>query len=264
MAKVEQMSAATRARLEKADKRKQIEQQASEELAQKKAAPAKSRKKIEWRETRQPSQGEDDWMATYADAITLLLAFFVVMLSMSEPKKSMMQEMQSGLKEQFGQSQEAESQEQALAEVVANITKNGLDTKVIVTPTKAQGFRIEIPSDMIFQPGSVRLKREIAPLLDRIAVSVNLPQYEGFKVEVQGHTDNEKPKVEGFPSNWEVSAVRAANVLRYISAKGVLRERLSAVGLADTDPKTPNLDLSNNPIPENQAMNRRIAIELKR
>ena len=66
-----------------------------------------------------------------------------------------------------------------------------------------------------------------------------------------------------FPSNWELSSLRAVNVARLFEATGVKKNQLSAIAYADTRPKEPNLDANGIAIPENQATNRRVGVHVK-
>ena len=67
-----------------------------------------------------------------------------------------------------------------------------------------------------------------------------------------------------FPSNWELSANRATNIVKFFIDKGVNPGKLRASGFADSRPKVPNLDSDGNPIPLNQAQNRRVEIYIEK
>ena len=81
-----------------------------------------------------------------------------------------------------------------------------------------------------------------------------------YSVLVEGHTDDQPIASRIFPSNWELSAARAARVVRFFIDSGVSPDRLKAAGLADTQPEAPNTTSEGVPIPENRARNRRVAI----
>jgi chemotaxis protein MotB len=84
-----------------------------------------------------------------------------------------------------------------------------------------------------------------------------------YIVEVEGHTDNVPISTAKFPSNWELSSLRAVNVAKLFEAVGVKKSQLSAIAYSDTRPKQPNFDSDGVPIPENQAMNRRVVVHVK-
>jgi chemotaxis protein MotB len=87
-------------------------------------------------------------------------------------------------------------------------------------------------------------------------------EYYKFAVDIEGHTDNIPIKTLQFPSNWELSVSRATNIVKYMIEKGIPSERLKAAGYADTKPKAPNIDDAGNPVPGNQAKNRRIVLKI--
>jgi chemotaxis protein MotB len=85
---------------------------------------------------------------------------------------------------------------------------------------------------------------------------------QGFRIVVEGHTDNIPIYSRDFPSNWELSAARASTVVRLLESKGLPRTNLRPVGLAETEPISPNTDEQGASIPENQAKNRRIVVKI--
>jgi chemotaxis protein MotB len=80
----------------------------------------------------------------------------------------------------------------------------------------------------------------------------------GYKLEIQGHTDDIPISTAQFPSNWELSAVRATTVLRYMVDAGINPKRLTATGYGSSIPLVPNIS------PENRAINRRIEFVLEK
>jgi chemotaxis protein MotB len=85
-----------------------------------------------------------------------------------------------------------------------------------------------------------------------------------YSVDVEGHTDDDLISTAQFHSNWELSAARATNVVKFLISRGVDRVRLRAIGYADTQPKVLNRDEEGNPIKENQIENRRVVIRTER
>jgi chemotaxis protein MotB len=104
--------------------------------------------------------------------------------------------------------------------------------------------------------GKAILRGILEPLTSALA--------EGYRIRVEGHTDDTPIDTPQFPSNWELSTARASAVVHYFLEQGVPAERLRAVGYADTEPKVPNRDAAGNPIPANQAQNRRVVIKLEK
>ena len=89
-------------------------------------------------------------------------------------------------------------------------------------------------------------------------------EFRDYAITVEGHTDDTPIHTAQFPSNWELSTARAAAVVHFLLDQGIPARKLRAAGYADTFPKLPNRDADGNPIPENQAQNRRVVIKLEK
>ncbi|MBM3565617.1 MAG: hypothetical protein FJX42_05840, partial [Alphaproteobacteria bacterium] len=83
-----------------------------------------------------------------------------------------------------------------------------------------------------------------------------------YKIDAEGHTDDAPIKTERFPSNWELSGGRASTVVRYFLENGMDPDRLKVSAFADTKPKALNRDAAGAAIPANQALNRRVTLEI--
>ena len=180
--------------------------------------------------------GEDDWLITYADAITLLMAFFVIMFSITEPNTEKFEQVTKGMVETLSR-QEVQSPFADLRKELNSVSAESGEQAQVDTVRQERVTRFK--SDDMFAPGSAEiLPRGRAPL-DRVAellvVRMNRLNY---TVEVRGHTDSDPISTPRFASNWELSSARAAAVVRYLEAQGVPSNRLRAVGMADTDPVT--------------------------
>ena len=206
-------------------------------------------------------EGGEDWLVTYADAITLLMAFFVLLYTVSEPNQHKFEAKMGGVFEQFSGEKKAMPLQDLRAQVSTLISETGEATEAQTTD---RGISFEFKSAKMFAPGSATILEGGVALLDRVAQMVTFMGYDDYKVEVQGHTDDIPINTAQFPSNWELSAARAAAVVRFLVSRGVEAERLVAVGYGDTKPKVPNRDEAGEPIRENQAANRRVEIEIER
>jgi chemotaxis protein MotB len=134
-------------------------------------------------------------------------------------------------------------------------------------PAASQGQRVysaQISSAAFFGPGSATLSASGAELLRDVAATVSSPRLADYKITVEGHTDDSPIRSSQFPSNWELSTARAAAVVHFLLNAGVPATRLRAAGYADTFPLVPNHDVNGQPIPENQARNRRVVIRLEK
>jgi flagellar motor protein MotB len=143
-------------------------------------------------------------------------------------------------------------------------------TPVSATATAApeqQGDRItifQLSSAAFFASGTATLSDTGQTILGSLLGRLQSPAFAAYRITVEGHTDDAPISSAQFPSNWELSAARAAAVVRFFVEHGVPADRLRAAGYADTRPLVPNRDGAGNPIPENQAKNRRVAIELEK
>ncbi len=110
---------------------------------------------------------------------------------------------------------------------------------------------------VFFELGKAELTPQAIPLLERLAPALKALPY---PLVVEGHTDDLPIQSLQFPSNWELSAARAAAVARFLIGRGVAPGRVRVSGLADTRPLVPNHGPGGEPLPENQAKNRRVVI----
>jgi flagellar motor protein MotB len=136
------------------------------------------------------------------------------------------------------------------------------------TSTSApKGDRIttfEMGSAAFFASGSASLSDAGKAILSGILGPLTAAVAEGYRIRVEGHTDDTPIDTPQFPSNWELSTARASAVVHFFLEQGIPAQRLRAVGYADTEPKVPNRDAAGNPIPANQAQNRRVVIRLEK
>lgn len=203
----------------------------------------------------------EDWLTTYADAITLLMAFFVMLLTFAEFDIPAYEELSSAIANNIG-GRDAQTTSQSLKIDVQDMVYNMQADQVISVGTDEKGVVIELQSSAFFHPGSADIVAAALPVLKDLAATLAAPRYELYNVVVEGHTDDGAINTPMFPSNWELSASRASAVVRLFETNNVDRSRLEATGYADTRPKVANRDLEGQPIPENRATNRRVVLRL--
>jgi chemotaxis protein MotB len=214
-----------------------------------------------------PPQSEDnteDWMTTFADAITLLMAFFVMLLTFAEFDIPAYEEAAAAIASNVGNKEQQATTTQQLKIELEDIVFNMNADQAVEVSQDSRGINIEMRSGAFFKPGSAELRDEAIPVLDKMGTLLVAPKFSCFNINVEGHTDDVPIKTAQFPSNWELSGARAASVTRFFIGRKLQDFRFRAVGLADTQPKVPNRDAEGKPIPENQATNRRIKIRLER
>jgi len=185
------------------------------------------------------------WIVSYADLITLLLAFFLVLYSINVTKY---QEHKVSIKAETSQttlSEKHTSIEKTIQEKLLNIE----DAQLL---KDSRGYIIRINNDLLFDEGSSDLNSNSQETLNKI-VEI-LAKIKNFVI-IEGHTDSTPIKTEKYPSNWELSTGRATNLIKYLVEKGKISpERLSAVGYGEYVPIADNT--SNN----GRKLNRRVDI----
>ncbi|OHC73900.1 MAG: hypothetical protein A3G18_09880 [Rhodospirillales bacterium RIFCSPLOWO2_12_FULL_58_28] len=200
----------------------------------------------------------EDWLLTYSDTVTLLMTFFVMMLSFANFDVPAMQEASDAIaKEIGGKEGEVNPTKQMKMDLQDMVTDMQADQAIKVT-TDGRGVVLELASSAFYKPGSADIREEAVPVLVQVAEMLTAPRYRLFMIDIEGHTDDDPISTARYPSNWELSANRAAGVVRLFIKEKMDAERLSASGYAETRPKFPNRDAEGNAIPENQADNRRV------
>jgi len=206
-------------------------------------------------------EDKEDWLVTYADAITLLMAFFVMLLSFSKYDIPAFEEAAAAIKTNIGK-QQATSPIQLLKLDVEDVVYNMQADQVVKVEKDDKGLVIELASSAFYKPGSADIREEAAPVLEKISQTLKAPRYLPYVIDVEGHTDDDPISTEKFPSNWELSAGRATRVVRFFVEQGIDAVRMKATGFAETHPKAPNRDAEGQPIKENQTKNRRVAVRV--
>jgi len=215
------------------------------------------------------------WLVSYADFITLLFAFFVVMYSVSSVNEGKYRVMSNALKSSFSNTrpigelsimnlpieksrqivvterQKSQSNARTFLKVANSITTSKVPDGVKITSTE-RGLSIRIKDDALFSSGSADLNPQIKEFLDLIAGLVReLPNL----IAVEGHTDNRPIRTATYPSNWDLSTARANTLLRYFTEHHHLRaDRFTSTGFAGTRP------IESNSTSEGQASNRRVEL----
>jgi len=218
-------------------------------------------------------ENPDRWLVSYADFITLLFAFFVVMYAISQVNQGKYKLLSDALIQAFkpeaslqgtstadrvmpGEGVRSAAEEgkarldkiaQELVTSLGDLVKTG---QVRVTES-GLGLAIEINASVLFESARADLMPQAVPVLASLAETLApLPN----DIQVEGHTDNTPITSTRFPSNWELSASRAGSVVRLFNVMGVASIRLVAVGYADTRNIAPNDTL------EGRARNRRVTV----
>ncbi|MEQ1664498.1 MAG: flagellar motor protein MotB [Bdellovibrionales bacterium] len=205
-------------------------------------------------------EGGEAWLISYADMMTLLVGFFVMMLSFSKIDEKKFEQMKQQASKIFGGEYKVpfEKLSDALKE---KVKEQGMTDQVIFEPNET-GINITFRGALFFSSGSTILKDEAKNLINNI-IPVVMAQAKGFGIVIEGHTDNlAVARGSVLPSNWELSSVRACTVLRLFEAAGFDTKKLKALGWGDTHPIVPNQDPQGKDLADNQAQNRRVVIKI--
>ncbi len=182
--------------------------------------------------------GRQEWLTTYADMMTLLFAFFVLLYSMSSPDPVKMSQIKDAMKKEAGfdgtlkSISEIQNEFQEIVEDL-NIQKT---TNILSDP---RGVSIEMDGDICFRSASTEIKSTLQQILDLAAKKILANKDDFRMVIIEGHTDADKipEKLQRiYPTNWELSAARASNVVNYLISRGVNSGRMQASGYADRWP----------------------------
>jgi chemotaxis protein MotB len=206
-------------------------------------------------------EAAEDWLLSYADMITLLMAFFIVLVSMSKIDPNKYEQVQAGMAKDVGNREVTKPLQDLKSELLGEVAGAGVEDSVDVGKDD-KGIVLNLASGTVFKPGSADVRPEILPLMKEIVGTLNQQRFSGYQVEIQGHTDDTPVKTQQFPSNWDLSAARALATLRLLSELGVKQSRMKLSAMADTAPRVPNRSESGKPYPENQAINRRVELHI--
>ncbi|MCX7847622.1 MAG: OmpA family protein [bacterium] len=133
----------------------------------------------------------------------------------------------------------------------------GADGRYLRVDTTSEGvMQVSMVSEVLFEPGSAKIKEAIYPVLDEIGTTISR-EYPNHYVAIEGHTDAGEATATGYRSPWELAAARALAVMHYFSDRRLIDP--SKMAVASYGPYRPVAD---NATPEGQRMNRRVVITL--
>lgn len=227
-------------------------------------------------------ENSERWVLTYADVMNLLLILFIILYTMSQVDVAKFNQLAASLKAAFGDSAATmmmmqgangnsiipldasspspvvsssmeDQQMQAVKETIEKLAEKENLTGEVEVSIKERGVEISIKERVLFKPGSAQIEQVSMQTITRIGkVLLSIP---GNHIRVEGHTDNDPINTAQFPSNWELSSMRATNVLRILVEKcGINPKIISSVGYGEFTPKVPNTT------PQNKSANRRVDI----
>lgn len=235
----------------------------------------------------EPDEPEDmAWLATYGDMVTLLLVFFVLLVSMSTVEVKRFQSVFGSMRMAFGGLSASEiaggqmqsnidsntqqsvqdlmrirqellkNQENVFNAIQSYLSKKNVEGDVGAVLDEGT-ITLTIGDSLLFAPGSEELSEGAEEQLETILEIIEANRE--MTVNIKGYTDDSAiPEGARFKNNWELSALRAVNVLRWLIDHGIDPLRITATGMGDLNPRFPNDS------PENRAKNRRVEFCLER
>lgn len=206
---------------------------------------------------------DEPWLVSYADMMTLLFGFFVIMYSFASAKAQDQDEwfkMKKEIAEYFG-GEYVNPVESIAAQVKKTIEASNLNGEVDV---KIVGDTLELimQSKMIFESGSAEIIEVQRPVVERLIEVLLEKKLDNYSIIVEGHTDDVPISNKVFRSNWDLSASRASTVAMMLQSKKYDPNALSIRAFGEFKPALPNRDEAGRPLAENQAKNRRIVVKL--
>lgn len=211
-------------------------------------------------------EGSPAWMATFADMMSLLLTFFILMYAIASQNTARVLHEVLGIEEKSLGVIDLIDEitiKKSLQELTGLNNPNILDDmddiaedSAMAVDTNEAKVVVRVPGANLFKPGQADLQLTGRPVLDGVIAVVR--KYPDYKIHIQGHTDDDPISTEKFPTNWELSAARATAVLRYFFDKGVEPEKMTATGYADTFP------LASNDTDQGRTINRRVEFVLEK
>ena len=205
-------------------------------------------------------EGEGSWLISYADLMTLLVGFFVILMSFSQIDQEKFEEVKKSASKEFGGAYQAPFVE-LQNKIKDALDKMGLGDQFLIKATQ-KGVDVSFLGPVFFATGSADFRPEAKPILDAIIPVIHAEKSD-FDILIEGHTDDVPLSSKAqFKNNWELSSIRACRVLEYFAQNDFDAEALTAVGYGETRPLAPNRDANGIPIPLNQSQNRRVVLRL--
>ncbi|HXP93529.1 MAG TPA: OmpA family protein [Candidatus Binatia bacterium] len=213
------------------------------------------------------SAGMMRWLLTYADMITLLLALFIILFSISTISKvkyqALVHDMSGGFNNQWainnppnggqigeGQGQQGEKTLQQLQQQIQQyVQQHNLQTQV-QTRIERRGLVVTLLTNALYDEGSAELRPKTEALLNQVGGLLKVGTND---IRIEGYTDNTPISTSAYPTNWELSTARAVGVTRYlVEHVKIAPDRISASGFGEYRPKYPN------DTPQHKQLNRRV------
>jgi chemotaxis protein MotB len=208
------------------------------------------------------------WLISYADYMTLLCAFFIMLYSVELLNKKQNEAVQDILEGMFSTQGQQVLPESDDSKTINNHT-NGvmplyqtikqqlqvfIDSDELILEQEGEWIKIRLKTDLLFPIGGWEINDQMMDMIEQLAMVVRpIPN----EINIEGHTDDVPISTTSVVSNWDLSALRAVAVVRAFELSGVAPQRMTAIALSYHKP------LFTNDSDEHRSSNRRVEISIK-
>ncbi len=201
------------------------------------------------------------WLATYGDMITLLMCFFVLFFSVSDVNVALFEDLKNGFESDVLNTDNGTPISMLANRLDSVYDHPEHDNEDVEVELLKRGINIRLASSDLFRSGDATLSRSGRYVVDSVTVQLlDIVERYHLTCDVEGHTDDVPIRSYKFPSNWELSASRAANVLRRMIDAGIPEDQSRAIGFADLRPLIEPRDSTGTLVKGARRANRRVEI----
>ncbi len=212
---------------------------------------------------RHAEHDEGNWLISYADMMTLLCVFFILLFSMAKMNPNELEEAKKNVVEKIGGKYTSPTED--LGRFLNNVLNEAGVNKDATLSSDGNSVTIAFQSTLFFGSLSAEVSSEGDQVLKKLIASIHAREAQlgkQFKIVVEGHTDSQ-PIVAGiYPTNWELSSARATRVVRLFLEQDFKPENLLAIGYADTQPVAESKNPDGSWNMENLGKNRRVVLRV--
>ncbi|MFT6630504.1 MAG: chemotaxis protein MotB [Bacteriovoracaceae bacterium] len=219
--------------------------------------------------------GGETWLTSYADLMTLVACFFILMVAFANFEDPAFQAKAKEFSQYFNRTapivvdKSVNKNIQLEKPTTTKYDKENILSSKVKTEQLSQvnnipkndNYKVKYTASVIFEPGKIKLTKEVQSSVD-VLIDLIKEKPENYYVLVEGHTDDTDIQSIKYPSNWELSAARAAKIIKKFEQSGIDKTRLVAIAYGNSNPMYPNRDKFDRPIKKNQRLNRRVVIKV--
>jgi len=172
------------------------------------------------------------YMGTFADMFCLLMAFFVMLYSTTDPDPGKYGDLADAMKEAF-RSENTVNEFKELEEKLNEVIKDKELESQVKVELGPNGIKIRIPGSSLYSSGSAIVMDKMTPVIEKISKTItellDESSYKDYMIEVEGHTDDDPIPEDNpdFNSNWDLSAIRATGIVELLNASGINIKKLN-------------------------------------